>query len=97
MNLKRLLSMLILCVLALPAFAQTPTTFTYQGRLYNNGVLANGSYVLRITPYNQLTGGSTLGPALVPLPLPGAKTTFPSRRTSSGRSSPRTCQRRQRR
>ena len=44
--------------------AQTPTTFTYQGRLYNNGALVNGSYVLRITPFDQPTGPTQLAPPL---------------------------------
>lgn len=50
MIVQRLLLCLLLSFVSFAALAQTPTTFTYQGRLYNTGTLANGSYVLRILP-----------------------------------------------
>ena len=57
---------LVLCflasVLCLPAFAQG-TTFTYQGRLNNNGTIANGSYDLQFTLFDAATGGSQIGSA----------------------------------
>jgi len=50
----------ILMLLALPAFSQIGTTFTYQGRLYDSGLPASGSYQLRITPFTEAEGGSAL-------------------------------------
>lgn len=64
MNVQRLLLFLLLCLTTLTALAQTATTFTYQGRLYNNGQLANGSYVLRIRPYSAVTDGTALAAPL---------------------------------
>ncbi len=55
---------LLLLLVSVGLMAQTPTTFTYQGRLYNNGVLASGNYALRIRPYTQVTGGGPLAAAL---------------------------------
>ena len=60
MIVQRVVLFLLLSLLALTAFAQTATTFTYQGRLYNNGQLASGNYVLRIRPYSAATDGSPL-------------------------------------
>lgn len=52
------------------AAAQGTTAFTYQGRLYNNGTLVNGSgYVLRVTPYAEESTGNPLVPAYVTPPL----------------------------
>jgi len=55
---------LLLSVAAPGSFAQTPTTFSYQGRLYNNGQIANGNYVLRIRPHATLIGETPLAPAV---------------------------------
>src|ERR1035438_6612323 len=42
--------------------AGSPTTaFTYQGRLFDGGVPANGLYDLQFTNYNAATGGNALG------------------------------------
>src|SRR5688572_2583021 len=49
-------------LLASSAHAQTPTTFTYQGRLQDAGTAANGHYVFRVTPYNAASGGVPLAP-----------------------------------
>jgi len=64
MIVQRALLFLLLSSAALTAFAQTGTTFTYQGRLYNNGQLANGSYVLRVRPYSAVTDGTALASSL---------------------------------
>lgn len=69
MIMQRTLLFVLLSLLALAVHAQTATTFTYQGRLYNNGQLANGSYVLRIRPHSTLTGESPLASALDTLAL----------------------------
>lgn len=57
---QRMLLALVLGLCSLLSLAQTATTFTYQGRLYNNGLLANGSYALRITPFGVASGGAQL-------------------------------------
>lgn len=65
-------SALLCLALLLPALAaaQGTTAFTYQGRLYNNGALVNGSgYVLRVTAYAQENGGNPLVPAVLTPPL----------------------------
>ncbi len=64
MIVQRLLLCLLFSFVSLTSLAQTPTTFTYQGRLYNSGTLANGSYVLRITAYGQANGGAQLAPPI---------------------------------
>lgn len=64
MTVQRLLLSLLLSLVSFAALAQTPTTFTYQGRLYNSDALANGSYVLRITAYGQASGGTELAPSI---------------------------------
>jgi hypothetical protein len=61
---RRILLLLLLSLAPLICLAQTATTFTYQGRLYNNGALVNGSYVLRITPFNQPSGPAQLAAPL---------------------------------
>jgi hypothetical protein len=61
---QRPLLALLLLLVSLGLMAQTPTTFTYQGRLYNNGTLASGNYALRIRPYSQATGDNPLAAAL---------------------------------
>ncbi|MDZ4811053.1 MAG: hypothetical protein SGI99_00360 [Pseudomonadota bacterium] len=69
MIMQRTLLFVLLSLMALASYAQTATTFTYQGRLYNNGQLANGSYVLRIRPHSTLIGESPLAAALDTLAL----------------------------
>src|ERR1035438_700603 len=41
--------------------ASPSTAFTYQGRLFDGGVPANGLYDLQFTNYDAATGGSALG------------------------------------
>src|SRR6187399_2247264 len=68
----KLRSKFLWLALLLPALAlaQTATTFTYQGRLYNNGTLINGNgYVLRVTPFPQASGGGSLAPPFDTVPL----------------------------
>lgn len=60
----RVMLFLLLACAALAALAQSATTFTYQGRLYNNGQLANGNYVLRVRPYTAATDGTALASSL---------------------------------
>jgi len=56
-------SALLYTLAAAPAFAQTPagTAFTYQGRLTENGVPANGAYDLRFRMFDTATGGTPIG------------------------------------
>ena len=62
MNTIRILLLLAatLSLLAFRATAQT-TAFTYQGRLTDNAVAANGNYDLRFTLYSVAAGGTGLG------------------------------------
>ena len=69
MKCLRWLLLLSLALMPAVATAQGSSAFTYQGRLYDNGALANGSYVLRITPYAVATGGIQLAPAFDTPPL----------------------------
>ena len=64
MIIQRVVLSALLLLGALTATAQSGTTFTYQGRLYNNGQLANGNYVLRIRPHSSITGETPLASAL---------------------------------
>lgn len=64
MIMQRVVLLLLLSLAAPGSFAQTATTFSYQGRLYNNGQLANGNYVLRIRPHSTPGGETPLAPAL---------------------------------
>jgi hypothetical protein len=45
------------------------TAFTYQGRLNDNGLPANGSYDLLFTVYDALTAGSAIGGPLAVAPV----------------------------
>lgn len=45
--------------------AQTASTFTYQGRLTDNGQAASGTYDLRFSLFGAQTGGSALGTPIV--------------------------------
>src|SRR5688572_8399322 len=61
-SLRNLALAALFVVLASSAHAQTPTTFTYQGRLQDAGTAANGDYVFRVTPYNAASIGVPLAP-----------------------------------
>ena len=54
---------LLASALGLPAFAQG-TSFTYQGRLNNNGAVANGSYDFQFSVADAVTGGNQIGSTL---------------------------------
>jgi Kelch motif protein len=60
---ERAVAMAALLVWAAPAAAAPPvgTAFTYQGRLSDNGVPANGLYDLEFQLFDQATGGELLG------------------------------------
>ncbi len=51
-------------MLSVPAFAQSATQFTYQGRLDSGGGLASGTHDLRFTLWSALTGGAQAGSAV---------------------------------
>lgn len=59
-SLTRLCFILLLPMLASPAFTQT-TAFTYQGQLTDNGAPATGDYDLRFALCNAATAGSVVG------------------------------------
>jgi endosialidase-like protein len=48
-------------VCSVSAFAQTDTTFSYQGELQEMGVPANGSFNLEFSLFDALSGGSQIG------------------------------------
>lgn len=53
------------CLLAAPGRLSAQTTaFTYQGRLTDNGIPANGSYDLRFTLYDAAEGGTAVSVSL---------------------------------
>ncbi len=60
----RSLVSLISLALAASAFAQTATTFTYQGELRDGGLPANGSYDVRFRLFDGLTSPTQLGSQL---------------------------------
>ncbi|MBI5773447.1 MAG: hypothetical protein HZA89_06860 [Verrucomicrobia bacterium] len=49
-----------LLALALPLGAASPTAFTYQGRLKDDGVLVSGTYDLRFRLHDEETGGGNV-------------------------------------
>src|SRR5713101_4819145 len=53
-------SALALLLAATSAFAQT-TSFTYQGRLTDGGIPANGNYDLQFALFDSLSGGTQVG------------------------------------
>src|SRR3982751_544698 len=53
-------ALLLLAAAAAQASAQT-TSFTYQGRLSDGGMPANGNYDLQFTLWDSLGGGSQVG------------------------------------
>jgi len=71
MNKKSLLSLIILLLLQLTLQAASPlgTAFTYQGRLTDNGSLANGNYDLRFSLYDAVIAGGQIGPDLTNAPV----------------------------
>jgi hypothetical protein len=66
MNMKRsaFLILTILFVLCVPALAQT-SAFTYQGKLADGGVPANGAFDLTFRLFNASVGGSQIGADVV--------------------------------
>ena len=50
----------LILLFACSVFGQGPTTFTYQGRLSDNGSLANGNYDLQFALYDALTAGNAM-------------------------------------
>jgi hypothetical protein len=64
---QHLLRATLLFVIVLPAAAraQTPTAFTYQGRLTDAGAHANGAYDLRFTLYNSETDAAAQGTQVI--------------------------------
>ncbi|MFN7614037.1 MAG: hypothetical protein ACK5P8_02460, partial [Phycisphaerae bacterium] len=60
----RSLVSLISLALAASAFAQSATTFTYQGELRDGGLPANGSYDVRFRLFDGLTSPTQLGSQL---------------------------------
>ncbi len=69
MQMQRWILGMFLALASAMALAQGGTAFSFQGRLYDNGALANGSYLLRITPYSSAAGGIPLAPAFDTPPL----------------------------
>jgi hypothetical protein len=59
-HLSIILSLLFCLMLCVTAFAQT-TTFTYQGRLTDGAVPANGTYEMQFSLFNGLTGPAQIG------------------------------------
>ena len=61
------LALIITIVLFEPGllFAQTDTTFTYQGRLSQTGSVANGVFDMEFCLFNHVSSGSQVGPTLV--------------------------------
>lgn len=58
-----LTTLLFIALLSLPAFAQT-TAFTYQGKLSDQGVEANGQYQLEFRLFDAASDGNQIGPAI---------------------------------
>src|SRR5438067_3685687 len=53
---------LLLAILFSAGFASAQTTsFTYQGRLTDGGIVANGNYDLQFTLWDNLSGGAQIG------------------------------------
>src|SRR4051794_7638762 len=69
-KLARFLGLVLLSVLnpQLSTFAQG-TSFTYQGRLADNGAAATGNYDLRFTIYDAASGGNQAGNSLTNSPV----------------------------
>lgn len=71
---------LLFTIVALLALGQVVngqgTAFTYQGQLTDNGTPANGSYDLRFTIYDGLSGGNQVGNRITNAAVPVAEGTF---------------------
>ncbi len=63
-NFKNLILFIVLLLSVLNAFGQT-TAFTYQGKLTDTGVAANGPYDLTLKLYDLASGGTQLGADVV--------------------------------
>jgi len=59
---------LLISAFGRPAFAQG-TAFTYQGRLNDSGIPANGSYDLTFSVWNAASGPAPVGGTLTGSPL----------------------------
>jgi hypothetical protein len=55
------LLLLAACFFTRPAAATTQSTFTYQGKLTDAGIPANGAYDFQFRLYNQAVGGTQIG------------------------------------
>jgi hypothetical protein len=64
-----LLILALVCSIIDDVFAQG-TAFTYQGRLHDSGVPANGTYHLQFTVYDSAAGANVMGGPLTGPPLP---------------------------
>ncbi|HYF16106.1 MAG TPA: hypothetical protein VD971_13640 [Phycisphaerales bacterium] len=62
MRIARFAVAFLAAILPLPALAQNAAVFTYQGKLTDGAAAANGTYDIRVTPYNAAAGGSALAP-----------------------------------
>ena len=71
-NISSFFSLLFAC----SAFAQTPATFTYQGRLNDNGNPANGSYELQFAIFDALTGGNMVAGPVTNTPVAASNGLF---------------------
>jgi hypothetical protein len=59
-KIKFIAACLVLLLTAISAMAQT-TSFSYQGRLNNGGMSANGQYDLQFRLYDAIAGGMQIG------------------------------------
>ncbi len=75
MNKRGLLLIGLLCAYAFSATAQN-TSFTYQGRLLDNGTPANGIYDLRFNLFAAETSGVALGDPFSQLAIPTSNGLF---------------------
>src|SRR5881397_1083547 len=78
MNKKPLITSILLLLLhgALQATSPLGTAFTYQGRLTDNGSLANGNYDLRFSLYDAVSAGGQIGPDLINAPVAASNGLF---------------------
>src|SRR5262245_38274058 len=67
---RLLISCLLATCCAVPGTAAAQgTSFTYQGRLSDNGIAPNSDYDLRFAVYDALSGGNQAGAALTNRPV----------------------------
>ena len=62
---RRILAGFVLCTLFSVAASSQSTTFTYQGKLADGGVAANGTYDLTFKLYDTLASGTQIGTDIV--------------------------------